>query len=238
MGSRRTVLARLLAVLDRLPRGDPTCGWTVLFAARGCRGAGGVAGLRPEQPGSRGPAGGPARRRHRRVRRRRRRRAPAREPGSDAAGRRRRRWRAARWRRRSTRRGAFVESYVAFSYGRARLGAIRSADPALLRTFAGQRARVPPAAAQAPPARGRVAGGGFSPGVARRDRGGAATVRSATRWCSSWTGGAGGWLVTRDGRLSPRSSRGVGDRDAQRRARLISRRGAGVRAGRGADASR
>ena len=50
-------LARLLASLDRLPRGGAARADGAV-AARAAGGAGGVAGLRPEQPASRGQAGG------------------------------------------------------------------------------------------------------------------------------------------------------------------------------------
>lgn len=45
----------------------------------------------------------------------------------------------------------FVEGYLAYAYGRGRVSAIPDADPQLLRALAGQRARVPPAAAKRRP---------------------------------------------------------------------------------------
>lgn len=45
----------------------------------------------------------------------------------------------------------FVEGYLAYAYGLGRLSAIPDADPQLLRALAGQRARVPPAAARRRP---------------------------------------------------------------------------------------
>ena len=91
---------------------------------------------------------------------------------------------------------AFVESYVAFSYGRARLGAIRSADPALLRTFAGQRARVPPAQRKRHPRVVALQVRGFSPGVARAT---AVVADGEVRYPLVFflDRRPGGWLVTR-----------------------------------------
>ena len=91
---------------------------------------------------------------------------------------------------------AFVESYVAFSYGRARLGAIRSADPALVRTFAGQQARVPLAQRRRDPRVVALRVGGFSPGVARATAVvGDGEVRYPLVFFLDRR--AGGWLVTR-----------------------------------------
>jgi hypothetical protein len=62
---------------------------------------------------------------------------------------------------------AFIESYVAFSYGHARLRAIRSADPGLVRSFAGRHARVTLALRKRHPQVVALRVAAFSPGVAR-----------------------------------------------------------------------
>ena len=91
---------------------------------------------------------------------------------------------------------AFVESYVAFSYGRARVGAIRSADPALVRTFAGRQARVPAAQRKRDPRVVALQVRGFSPGVARATAVvGDGEVRYPLVFFLDRR--AGGWLVTR-----------------------------------------
>ena len=91
---------------------------------------------------------------------------------------------------------AFVESYVAFSYGRARLGAIRSADAALVGTFAGQRARVPAAQRKRHPRVVALRVAAFSPGVARAT---AVVADGELRYPLVFflDRRPGGWLVTR-----------------------------------------
>ena len=91
---------------------------------------------------------------------------------------------------------AFVDSYVAFSYGRARLGAIRSADAALVRTFAGQRARVSPAQRKRHPRVLALRVAAFSPGVARAT---AVVADGELRYPLVYflDRRPGGWLVTR-----------------------------------------
>ena len=91
---------------------------------------------------------------------------------------------------------AFVESYVAFSYGRALLGAIRSADAALVGTFAGQRARVSPAQRKRHPRVVALRVAAFSPGVARAT---AVVADGELRYPLVYflDRQPGGWLVTR-----------------------------------------
>jgi hypothetical protein len=91
---------------------------------------------------------------------------------------------------------AFIESHVAFSYGHARLRAIRSADPALVRTLAGERARVPPAQRKHHPRVVALRVAAFSPGVARAT---AVVADGAVRYPLVFLldRRRGGWLVTR-----------------------------------------
>ena len=60
---------------------------------------------------------------------------------------------------------AFIESYLAFSYGKARRRAIRAADPALVATFADQ--RLPPVQGKRHPRVVALRVAAFSSGVAR-----------------------------------------------------------------------
>ena len=91
---------------------------------------------------------------------------------------------------------AFVESYVAFSYGRARVGAIRSADAALVRTFAGRQARVPAAQRKRHQRVVALQVRGFSPAVARAT---AVIADGEVRYPLVFLldRRRGGWLVTR-----------------------------------------
>ena len=182
-------LARLLASLDRLPRGGAARADGAV-AARAAGRAGGVAGLRPEQPGSRGQAGG--------------------QPhaatdafdadadacagaGSDAAGRRRRRWWAAGGG--GDRPGARVRRELRGLLLRPRAAAERSGRPTR-RWWAPSPANgrgCHPRSASATRAWWRCGWRRSRPGWRARPRW-SPTASCATRWCSSWTGDrAGGW---------------------------------------------